>query len=79
MRDDARDAMCVACGRVRPPGGLRLTDDYAWTCARAVACASEIARQIREGTDARMGSLDANMRAAHAAGDRWWPTAERKR
>lgn len=51
---------CCACGRYDPPGGVRLTDgsfegpgefDFKqdWICKRAVACAEEIARQLRTG------------------------------
>jgi hypothetical protein len=46
---------CKACGRINPPGGLTLGPEgggaeYEWFCRDAVACAEEIARQIREAS-----------------------------
>lgn len=42
------DATCISCGRVNPPDGLRLNEEYDWICNNTVACVWEIAATIRD-------------------------------
>lgn len=44
---------CVACGKVNPPGGLRLGTEgggaeYEWFCRSSVDCAERCAEVIRK-------------------------------
>jgi hypothetical protein len=45
----ASEERCIACGRLSPYGGLRLTEEYEWLCARTIDCALACADRLRAG------------------------------